>query len=101
MDGGASIENESSKQEASKDEVHLVEQVRSSSDSLDLSEEEEENPKHTNIPKKPIMNKWSEKQAKEAKRVKEAQEAREAQEAKEAYEAKLHLKAEEILQVAK
>jgi hypothetical protein len=33
--------------------------------------------------------------------VKEAQEAREAQEAKEAYEAKLHLKVEEILQVAK
>jgi hypothetical protein len=49
-----------------------VEQVWSSFDSLDSSEEEENNPEHTSILKKPIMNKWLEKQVKEAKKVKEA-----------------------------
>jgi hypothetical protein len=39
MDGEASTKNESSKWEASKDEIHLVEQVWSSSDSLDSSKE--------------------------------------------------------------
>ncbi len=39
MDGGASTKNESSKWEASKDEIQLVKQVWSFSDSLDSSKE--------------------------------------------------------------
>ncbi len=76
MDGTASTKKEFSKWEASKDEVHLVEQVWSSFDSLDSSEKEEENLEHANILKKPIMNKWSEKQAEEAQEVGRAKKQR-------------------------
>jgi hypothetical protein len=95
MDGGASTKNESSKWEASKDEIHLVEQVWSSSDSLDSSKEEEENSEHTSILKKPIMNKWSEKQAEEA------QKAGRPKKQWKLRRKKLHLEAEEIFQVVK
>jgi hypothetical protein len=43
-EGGASTEKEYSKGEASKDNIQMVEQLRSTSDSSELSEEEEENP---------------------------------------------------------
>jgi hypothetical protein len=41
---GASMEKESSKGEASKDNIQVVEQLGSTSDSSELNEEEEENP---------------------------------------------------------
>jgi hypothetical protein len=43
-EGGASMEKESSKGEVSKDNIQVVEQLGSTSDSSELSEEEEENP---------------------------------------------------------
>jgi hypothetical protein len=51
---GASTKNEFSKGKTSKDNLHVVERVRSSFDSLDLSEEEKEKPKYVNIMKKLI-----------------------------------------------
>ncbi len=56
----ASIKKESSKGEASKDTIQVVEQIQSSFDSSDSNEEEEENLGHVNISKKPIkMSKWA------------------------------------------
>jgi hypothetical protein len=52
--GGASIEKEFSKGKTFKDNLHVLEQVQSSSNSLDSSEEEEKNPKYVNIMKKLI-----------------------------------------------
>jgi hypothetical protein len=52
--GKASIGKESSKGEASKDTIQVVEQLRSSYNSLKSNEEEKENSKVINIPKKPI-----------------------------------------------
>lgn len=51
---GASTEKEFSKGKAFKDNLHVVEQVRSSFEFLDSNEEEEENPKYVNIMKKLI-----------------------------------------------
>lgn len=47
---GASTWKESWKREASKDNIQVVEQLWSSFDSLESSEEEEKNPKAVNIP---------------------------------------------------
>ncbi|CAM6018275.1 unnamed protein product [Sphagnum balticum] len=56
----ASIKKESSKGEASKDTIQVVEQVQSSFDSSYSNEEEEENLGHVNILKKPInVSKWA------------------------------------------
>ncbi|CAK9272386.1 unnamed protein product [Sphagnum jensenii] len=52
-EGGASIEKESSKGEASKDNVQVVEQFISTSNSSKSNEGEEENLDKVNIPKKP------------------------------------------------
>jgi hypothetical protein len=65
-EGGASIGKESSKGEASKDIVQMVEHLQSSFNSLESNEVEKENPKVVNIPKKPI------KASKQTKRAKEA-----------------------------
>jgi hypothetical protein len=53
-EGRAYTKKESSKGEAFKDTVQVVEQFQSSFDSLESSEEEEKNPKVVNILKKPI-----------------------------------------------
>jgi hypothetical protein len=53
-EGYALIEKESSKGEAPKDIVQVVEQVQSSFDSTNSKEDEEKNPKCVNIMKKPI-----------------------------------------------
>jgi hypothetical protein len=100
-EGGASILRESSKGEASKDIIKMVEHLQSSFDSSKLNEEEEENLKVVNIPKKPIKaSKWT-KIAKEALEAQVAQMAQEAQTTKEAWEVKLQLEAKEIFQVTR
>ncbi len=70
--GEASIEKESSKRKASKDKVHVVEQVWSSSNSSNLNEEEEEDLECINISKKSIMSNDKKKQMEEVKKAKEA-----------------------------
>jgi hypothetical protein len=61
-EGGASTKKEASKGKASKDNIQVVEQLGSTSNFLKSNEEEEENPKVVNIPKKSIKtSKWMEK----------------------------------------
>jgi hypothetical protein len=72
----ASIRKESSKTEASKDTIQVVEQLRYYSDSLELSKEENKNLEDVNISKKLIKeSKWMER----AQKALEAQVAQEAQ----------------------
>ncbi len=80
---------ESSKGEASKVTVCVVEQLRSSFDSLKLSEEEKENPKVVNILKKPIKASKQTEEPKKAQEVQVAHAIQKAQRAKEAREARL------------
>lgn len=76
---GASIGKESSKTEASKDTIQVVEQLRYYSDSLDSRKEENKNLEIVNISKKPIKeSKWMER-AQKALEVQIAQKAQEAQ----------------------
>lgn len=97
-EGGAYTRKESSKGEAFKDIVQVVEQFQSCSNSLESNEKEEENPEVVNIPKKPIkVSKWT-KGTKEASEAQVAQAAQEAQTMKEAHEVKFQLEVEKILQ---
>jgi hypothetical protein len=91
-EGGAYTRKESSKGEAFKDIVQVVEQFQSCSNSLESNEKGKENPEVVNILKKPI------KASKQTKRTKEALEAQEAQTMKEAQEVRFQLEAEKILQ---
>ncbi|CAK9195289.1 unnamed protein product [Sphagnum troendelagicum] len=75
---GASIVKESSKREAAKDTIQVVEQLRYYSNSLESSKEENKNREVVNISKKPIKeSKWMERAQKalEAQVVQKAQEA--------------------------
>ncbi len=84
------------KGEASKDNLHVMEQVWSFPNSLDSNEEGKEDPKRVNILEKSILNN---KLGKHVEEVKKAKEVQEAQVAKEVRKAKLHLEVKEILQI--
>ncbi len=78
-EGGASTKKEASKGKSSKDNIQVVEQFGSTSNSLKSNEEEKENPKVVNIPKKSIKaSKWMEK-SRGAQEALEAQAAQETQ----------------------
>ncbi len=82
-EGGASTKKEASKGKSSKDNIQVVEQFGSTSNSLKSNEEEKENLKVVNIPKKSIKaSKWMEKS-------KRAQGAQETQVAKKVLEVRL------------
>jgi hypothetical protein len=68
-EGRASISKEFSKGEASKDTIQMVKQLQSSYNSLKSNEEEKENSKVINIPKKPIK---ASKQMEEPKKAQES-----------------------------
>jgi len=93
-EGGASIEKESSKGEASKDDIQVVEQLGFTSNFSESSKEDKENLEAVNILKKPIKVLKQMDESRRAQEALEVQVVQEAQVAKEVRKVKLQFEVE-------